>query len=120
MSTARQPQNVTELQWTTVCEVGDLKPNAGVCALVGKRQLAIFYLESDGRVFAIDNYDPIGNANVLSRGVVGDVKGQLVVASPLYKQHFNLETGQCLENESVKVATYPIRIEGAYVQVGRE
>ncbi len=105
------------MQWVTVCEVDDLKANAGVCALVGKHQVAIFYLEPEDRIFAIDNYDPIGKANVLSRGVVGDSKGQLVVASPLYKQHFNLETGQCLENEAIKVATYPVRFEGTAVQV---
>lgn len=118
MSTAIR-QN-TDLRWVTVCEPSDLKPNAGVCALVAGHQVAIFYLESDQRIYAIDNYDPIGKANVLSRGVVGDIKGQVVVASPLYKQHFNLETGQCLEKESVKVATFPARIEGVAVQIGCE
>ncbi|MGH8547328.1 MAG: nitrite reductase small subunit NirD [Methylococcales bacterium] len=118
MSTATR-QN-TDLQWVTVCDTSDLKPNAGVCALVHGRQVAIFYLELDDRIYAIDNYDPIGKANVLSRGVVGDIKGQVVVASPLYKQHFNLETGQCLEKESVKVATFPVRIQGSAVQIGCE
>lgn len=108
------------LRWVTVCDTSDLKPNAGVCALVGGHQVAIFYLESDKRIYAIDNYDPIGRANVLSRGIVGDVKGQVVVASPLYKQHFNLETGQCLEQESVKVSTFPVRLEGTLVQIGCE
>ncbi|MGR9106725.1 MAG: nitrite reductase small subunit NirD [Gammaproteobacteria bacterium] len=117
MSTAEQPNN-KDFHWVTVCNTDDLKANAGVCALVAGRQVAVFYLESDHRVYAIDNYDPIGKANVLSRGVVGDLKGQVVVASPLYKQHFNLETGQCLEKESVKVATYPARIEGTRVQIG--
>jgi nitrite reductase (NADH) small subunit len=117
MSTGTQ-ENPTDLRWFRVCDKSDLKANAGVCALVAGRQVAIFYLERDGRVFAIDNYDPIGKANVLSRGVVGDVKGQLVVASPLYKQHFNLETGQCIEKESVKVATYPVRLDGDSVQIG--
>lgn len=119
MSTAQQ-QSGSDLQWITVCEKSDLKPNAGVCALVEGRQIAIFYLPSEDRLYAIDNYDPIGKANVLSRGVVGDIKSQIVVASPLYKQHFNLETGQCLENESVKVASYPVRREGASIQIGWE
>jgi nitrite reductase (NADH) small subunit len=118
MSTAIR-QN-TNLRWVTVCDTGDLKPNAGVCALVEGRQIAIFYLEAEHRVYGIDNYDPIGKANVLARGVVGDIKGQVVVASPLFKQHYNLETGQCLEKESVKVATFPIRIEGTLVQIGCE
>lgn len=118
MSTATRQK--PDLQWVTVCDRSDLKPNAGVCALVGGHQIAIFYLEPDQRIYAIDNYDPIGKANVLSRGVVGDIKGQIVVASPLFKQHFNLETGQCLEKESVKVAIFQVRIEGAAVQIGCE
>lgn len=112
-------QQTIDLQWVTVCDTSDLKANAGICALVDAKQVAIFFLEQDNRIYAIGNYDPIGKANVLSRGVVGDLKEQVVVASPLYKQHFNLETGQCLENPAVKVPTYAVRIEGASVQIGQ-
>ena len=49
------------------------------------------------RVHAIGNHDPASDANVLSRGIVGDIGGELVVASPMYKQHFSLLTGRCLE-----------------------
>ena len=56
---------------------------------------------------------------MLSRGILGDVKGQLVVASPLYKQHFSLETGACLEEEGVQVEVYPVRLEGDSVLIGR-
>ena len=69
-------------------------------------------------VYAIHNYDPIGKANVLSKGVVGDINDELVVASPLYKQHFSLTTGRCLENEDVCVATYPARLLDNIVQIG--
>ncbi len=79
-----------------------------------------FFLEPDDCIYAIGNYDPIGKANVLSRGVVGDIKGQIVVASPLYKQHYNLETGQCLEDATVKVPTFAVRLAGTSVQIGRE
>ena len=58
-------------------------------------------------VFAVENYDPFSNANVMSRGLVGDLQGQIVVASPVYKQHFNLRTGRCLEDESVSLRTWP-------------
>ena len=108
-----------EIQWSTVCTTDDLVPNSGVCALVNGQQVALFYLPStDEKVFAIGNYDPIGKANVLSRGMVGDLKDCLVVASPLYKQHFSLRDGQCLEDEEVSVASYPARIDGKAVQVG--
>ncbi|MGZ5075489.1 MAG: nitrite reductase small subunit NirD [Methylobacter sp.] len=105
-------------QWIDVCSVDDLQPDSGVCALVEGEQVAIFWMpESDAKVYAVGNYDPFGNANVLSRGLIGDIGGQPVVASPLYKQHYNLQTGVCLEDESVKIPAYAIRIENGRVQV---
>jgi NAD(P)H-dependent nitrite reductase small subunit len=87
-----------------------------VCALVGGRQVAVFRLEDDS-VYALSNHDPFSRANVLSRGIVGDIKGELVVASPVYKQHFSLATGQCLEDPGVRVEAYPARVEGGAVWV---
>ena len=104
-------------QWQDVCRVGDLQPDSGVCALVDGQQVAIFYMPKDKAVYAINNYDPFGGANVLSRGIIGDLNGQPVVASPLYKQHFNLQTGICLEDETVTIPAYPVRIENGSVQV---
>jgi nitrite reductase (NADH) small subunit len=103
--------------WQHVCSVDDLQPDSGVCALVNGQQVAIFYMPKDKAVFAINNYDPFGNANVLSRGIIGDINGQAVVASPLYKQHFNLQTGVCLEDETVTIPAYTVRIENGSVQV---
>jgi len=48
---------------------------------------------------------------------VGDLKGELVVASPVYKQHFSLSTGQCLEDPGVRVAVFPAHIDGDTVLV---
>lgn len=105
-------------EWIDVCGADDLQPNSGVCALVKGRQVAIFYFPKEQALFAINNYDPIGHANVLSRGMIGDLNGQPVVASPLYKQHFNLQTGVCVEDSAVSVPVYPIRIENGRVAVG--
>ena len=93
-----------------VCRIGDIVPNTGVCALVNGRQVAVFRLDDDS-VYAIDNYDPFSRANVLSRGIVGDLKGDVVVASPVYKQHFSLKSGQCLEDPGVRVPVYTVRLE---------
>ena len=106
--------------WIDVCSVDDLQPDSGVCALVAGKQVAIFYMPKEQVVYAVGNYDPFGNANVLSRGLIGDIGGQPVVASPLYKQHFNLETGLCLEDESVRIPAYPIRIENSRIQISME
>ncbi|MSP28058.1 MAG: nitrite reductase small subunit NirD [Methylococcales bacterium] len=106
------------MQWTDVCSVSDLQENSGVCALVNGVQVAIFYLPTDEQgVYAINNYDPIGKANVLSRGIIGDIKGHKVVASPLYKEHFDLQTGACLEDDTVTVPVYACQIENGRVQV---
>ncbi|MCY4011556.1 MAG: nitrite reductase small subunit NirD [Gammaproteobacteria bacterium] len=103
--------------WTTVCEFDALLPDVGVRALVGDDQVAVFRLSRPAGVFAIDAFDPFSDAPVLSRGIVGDVKGQLVVASPIYKQHFDLRTGRCLEDGTVVVRTFPVRVVDGRVQV---
>jgi nitrite reductase (NADH) small subunit len=115
--TARQ--NVAKVdmsEWVAVCKLSDIVPDTGVCALVHGRQIAVFRLTDDS-VYALDDLDPFSKANVLSRGIVGDLKGELVVASPIYKQHFNLTTGQCLEEADVRIAVYPVRVEGDKVLV---
>ncbi len=104
-------------QWVNVCGEDDLQPDSGICALVEDKQVAIFYLSREKEVYAINNYDPFGKANVLSRGLIGDLKGEPMVASPLYKQHFSLRTGICLDDETVKVDAYKIRIENGRVDV---
>jgi nitrite reductase (NADH) small subunit len=108
--------NIESVNWQGVCQESDLIPNIGVCALLDDKQIAIFKL-NNGDIYAIDNYDPFSDANVLSRGICGDVKGQPIVASPIYKQHFNLSTGQCLEDESVKNDVYQVRIIDGVVQL---
>jgi nitrite reductase (NADH) small subunit len=103
------------MSWTTVCRLDDILPNAGVAALVDETQVAIFRV--DDKVYALANKDPYSNANVLSRGIVGSLKGKLVVASPIYKQHFSLDAGQCLEDDTVSIPCYQARTEGELVQI---
>ncbi len=103
--------------WIDVCNVDDLQADSGVCALVQGKQVAIFYLPRRRAVYAIGNFDPFSEANVLSRGMIGDIGGQPMVASPMYKQHFNLQTGVCFEDASVTVPVYPVRIENGKVAV---
>ena len=101
-----------------ICEQGDLIPNAGVCALHNGEQVALFYLpDTEPGIYAIGNYDPFGKANVLSRGIVGSIADRLVVASPLLKQHFCLQTGQCIEDESQKLHVWPVQVNGDRVQL---
>ncbi|MDN2481540.1 nitrite reductase small subunit NirD [Vibrio agarivorans] len=107
----------TTTSWLTVCTLADLSPNTGVCALVAGKQVAIFNCQRSGALYAIDNYDPIGNANILSRGIIGSINDQPVVASPLYKQHFHLKTGVCLEEPKYSVSTYSVRNHQGFIQI---
>jgi nitrite reductase (NADH) small subunit len=104
-------------QWTTVCLLNRIAINTGVCALVNDVQVAIFRVGDGTQVYAISNYDPFSKAHVLSRGIVGDRNGIPKVASPVYKQNFNLITGECLDDSSVKVATFLAQVVDEQVQV---
>ena len=119
LQTARRDSDTAirsnDAEWTEVCTLEDIVPDTGVCALVGNDQVAVFRLADDS-LYAIGNFDPISGANVLSRGIVGDIKGAVVVASPIYKQHFRLDTGQCIE-EDVAVPVYAVRLDGSNVLV---
>ncbi len=103
--------------WTPICALERLQPERGVCALVDGEPVAVFRTHDD-RLFALHDLDPFSGASVLSRGIVGDLGGTPVVASPLYKQHFALETGVAVEDDSVVVATYPVRVVDGMVEVG--
>ncbi len=96
------------MSWGSICELQDVLPNTGVCALLGGRQIAIF--RCGDSVFALDNHDPASDASVMSRGILGDVKGERVVASPLFKHHYSLSSGRCLEDSAYSVNVYPARV----------
>jgi nitrite reductase (NADH) small subunit len=102
--------------WVEVCAYDAIYPDTGVCALVDGRQVAVFRL-SDGPVHAVSNRDPFSGANVLSRGIVGDRNGDPKVASPIYKQTFNLRTGVCYEDPAVRLEVYRVRRRGGRVEV---
>ena len=111
-------QDLDKTTWSPVCSVDDIIPNTGVCALVGERQVAVFHLDDGGeRLFAIDNFDPNSQAGVLSRGLVGCLGGRIVVASPIYKHHFDLQNGECLEAPEHSVSAYPVRVQDRQVWV---
>jgi nitrite reductase (NADH) small subunit len=106
------------LSWASVCPLDDILPNTGVCALVNGEQVAVFHLaDGDGSVFAIDNFDPGSQAAVLSRGLIGSLGERIVVASHIYKQHFDLRTGECLEIPENSVNAFATRVEDGQVWV---
>ncbi|MGH9259105.1 MAG: nitrite reductase small subunit NirD [Acidimicrobiales bacterium] len=100
---------------TRVCRLEELTPDRGAVALVRGVQVAVFRVRaSDGSdaVYALGNLDPFSGAQVLSRGIVGDAGGVPKVASPVYKQAFDLRTGACLDVPDVSVPSYPATVDG--------
>lgn len=104
-------------QWIDVCALDDLTPNTGAGALVGDQAVAIFRVGHEKRVYVLSNKDPFSQANVMSRGIIGDLQGERVIASPIYKQHFSLATGRCLEDKDQKLSVYPSKIVDGRVWV---
>jgi nitrite reductase (NADH) small subunit len=102
--------------WVAVCRLDRIVPDTGVAAVIGGVQVAVFRLRDD-QVHAIDNLDPCSGANVLSRGIVGDVDGRVFVASPIHKQRFDLRTGACLDLEATRVGCHPVRVVDGIVEV---
>jgi nitrite reductase (NADH) small subunit len=109
----------TSNNWISVCSDTDLVANSGVCALLNEQQIALFKIKNvnDEQVFAVSNWDPIGKANVLYRGLLGSVENAKVIISPLYKQRYCLDSGQCLDDDAIKLTVYPVRIENNQVQL---
>jgi nitrite reductase (NADH) small subunit len=103
--------------WTPVCDVSSLVPDRGAAALVDGRQVALFRLGGSGEVFAVDHRDPFSGANVMARGLVGSRGDVPTVASPVFKQAFDLRTGVCLDDESAALGVWDIRVVDGVVEV---
>ena len=108
-------------EWHRLCHRQQLVANSGVVAWFAGAQIALFFLpHRQGKgLYAIHNRDPESGANVIGRGILGQLDGALVVASPLYKQHFRLEDGQCLEKAEQRLQVWPIRLNGDRVEIWR-
>lgn len=108
--------------WVEVCGVDDLEVERGRAALLDGTQVALFLLHS-GRVHAVSNLDPYSDAHVISRGIVGTRQDAPTVASPMYKQVFDLRTGACLDTQGKderSLRTWPVAVtEGrVFVKTG--
>lgn len=113
--------------WVRVCDVADLEVERGRAALIDGVQVALFLLHSadgrGGRIYAVSNLDPFSGAHVISRGIVGTREDVPTVASPMYKQVFDLRTGACLDaqgKEPRSLRVWPVAVESGAVLVKLE
>lgn len=103
--------------WVKACALDFLIENRGVGVLLPDGKQAALFRLSGNALHAVGNIDPFGKAAVMSRGLVGDRKGEPTVASPLLKQVFSLVDGRCLDDESVSLPVYDVRIVNGIVEV---
>ncbi len=105
------------MSFEKICQISNIIPGTGVCALVNSEQVAVFRPTDAEEVFAISNTAPFYQSNVLSRSLICQHKGELWVASPLKKQRFNLATGVCMEDERFSVKSYQARVTKSEVEI---
>ena len=103
--------------WLEVCSLDDITPDTGVAALIAGQQVAIVRVGDGDEVYAVGNYDPFSHAFVIARGIVGDRGGIPKIASPIFKQSFDLRTGQCLDDPDTRIPSYPVRVRDGRVAV---
>jgi nitrite reductase (NADH) small subunit len=102
--------------WHRVCLVDDLEPAWGEAALVAGRQIALFRT-GPGEVFAVAHEDPATGAHVMARGILGSRGTRPTIASPLHKEVYDLETGECFSTPGLSIAAFSTRIVDGFVEI---
>jgi len=107
--------------WVAVCRVDDLVPERGAAAIVAGVQVALFRTVDD-TVYAVQQLDPYSGAHVMSRGIVGSRGDAPTVASPMFKQVFDLRSGECLDTvgrEPTSLHSWATEVRDGVVHVAR-
>jgi nitrite reductase (NADH) large subunit len=108
-------EKIKSPNWVKVGNVSDFPHNGGATIKYGKVQIAVFNFTSQGEWYACQQMCPHKKAFVLSRGIIGDMKGTPKVACPLHKKNFSLVSGECLTGGDYSVQTFPAKVEGEEV-----
>jgi len=96
--------------------MAELEPEWGEAALVDGTQIAVFRLWDD-RIVVTSNLDPRTGAAVMARGIVGTRRGIPTIASPLHKEAYSLQTGECFTDTRLRLAVHPSRVIDGLVEV---
>ena len=120
------PQGKGTLTWHSIGDAANFPINAGIAVKLDEQQIAVYRFRAaevdpgsqPDEWYACDNTCPHKNDNVLARGLIGDHKGELMVACPMHKKAFSLKNGACLNDPDYSVKVYPIRLAGDTVLLG--
>jgi nitrite reductase/ring-hydroxylating ferredoxin subunit len=94
-----------------VASTSDLKPGTAMTVAVNGIDIALYNV--GGKIYATDNTclhqgGPLGK---------GSLEGE-VVTCPWHMWEYNVCTGEKVGNNSIKVTTFPVEVEGTDIKVG--
>ncbi len=97
-------------EFVKVASLSELAPGSAKAVEVKGKAIALFNVQ--GTIFAIDNTclhqgGPLGE---------GELMGEVVIC-PWHQWEYNVRTGEMVGNSSVKLATYPVQVEGSDIKV---
>ena len=97
-------------EFVKVATLAELQPGSGKPVEVDGKAIALFNV--GGEVFAIDN-TCLHQGGPLGEGIL---EGE-VVTCPWHMWEYNVRTGEIVANPEIKVATYPVQVEGTDIKV---
>jgi nitrite reductase (NADH) small subunit len=113
--------------WHDVASVDQLQRDGIVITRAGGREIGVMLDEQSGRPVAIRNRcphmgAPLCKGTIRSRetgtpGSYGLETGLRVLHCPWHGWEFDLESGTCPEDDRMRVAVYPVRVEDGRVLV---
>jgi len=108
---------LVQTSWVRIGRVEDFPKDGGMAVRYGDAQIAVYNFSSRGEWYASQNMCPHMKDMVLSRGLLGDQKGEPKVACPQHKKTFSLKSGECLSGDPYRIRTFPVKVENGAVYV---
>jgi nitrite reductase (NADH) small subunit len=109
-------ENVTT--WFKAGKTTDFAVDGGNCVKYKDKQIAVINFTRRNEWYACQNLCPHKMEMVLSRGMIGSANEIPKIACPIHKKTFSLQDGSNLSGDDLKIATYPVKIEGDDVLIG--
>ena len=94
-----------------VASTSDLKPGTAMTVAVNGKDIALYNV--GGKIYATDN-TCLHQGGPLGEGIL---EGE-VISCPWHMWEYNVCTGEKVGNSSIKLATYPVEVDGTDIKVG--
>jgi len=94
-----------------VASIPDLKPGTAMTVEVNGKAIALYNV--GGKIYATDN-TCLHQGGPLGEGML---EGE-VISCPWHMWEYNVCTGEKVGFSSIKLATYPVEVEGTDIKVG--